>query len=330
MFDQLLSFITKTTSIQPKYTPEHCLVVTHAIGGCEKCKKACPHEVIEIKRQVEIDELDCSGCGLCVQACPSQALEPSISYQTGTPLKCSQVKGNSQSIQCLGRLQPTDILRLAGKQRKVNLVRNDCCNCPIGNENVISAVENILAEARTLAEIVGLNITANILIKEKFAATDLPDKLSRREFLRGNLHNFQAGAADVLAPLEHLVPEDESTLPLEHNKKFKVLKLAELAPEAEVAWPLPRVKEGCILCPVCTNVCPTSAFSREFENENSTEGNVSVLKLLPEQCNGCNACTVSCPVNVIYLDEIVTWEEISGGLQEVYHHKENGRVGARE
>ncbi len=318
MIDKLLNFIIKATNIQPKYTPEHCLVVTHTLGGCDKCKEVCPHQAIDINRQVEIDELDCSGCGLCVQACPSQALEPSLSYQTGTPLKCSQVKGKTQSILCLGQLQPTDILHLANRQCKVTLVRNDCANCSIGNENVISALDNVLVKAQTLAESIGVDLATKVLAAENFAPTDLPDKLNRREFLQDNLHNLQAGTAIVLAPLENLAPKDESPLPLEHSKKFRFLKLAELVPEAKVPWPLPRVKDSCILCPVCTNVCPTGAFSREFES--SDEGDVSTLKLLPENCNGCNACTLSCPVSVIHLDEVITWEEISSGEQEVSIH----------
>ena len=318
MFDQLLGFVIRATHIQPKYTPEHCLVVTHTLGGCEKCKEVCPHQAIDINKQVEIDELNCSGCGLCVQACPSQALEPSLSYQAGAPLKCSQVKGQVQSILCLGRLQPTDVLRLANRQDKVTLVRNDCANCPVGNENVISALDKVLSKAQALAKSIGLNLATEVLIANSFAATDLPDKLSRREFLQDSLHNLQAGTANALAPLESLAPKDENPLPLEHNKKFRLLKLAELATETKVPWPLPRVKDGCILCPICTNVCPTDAFSRMFEN--SYKGNVSTLKLLPENCNGCNACTLSCPVSVIYLDEIVTWEEISGGEQEVSIH----------
>ncbi len=316
MLEQLLNLISKATSISPKYTPEHCLVVTHAIGGCDKCQKVCPHEAISIKRQVEIGELDCTGCGLCVQACPSQALEPSISYQRGAPLKCSQVKGNSQSIQCLGRLQATDILRLAGKQNKATLVRNDCANCPIGSSVIINALDTILAEAQALSELIGFSLATTVLVKEKFDATDLPDKLNRRDFLRGSFQGLQAGTADILAPLENLVPEDENPLPLEHTRKLKLLELAELVPEAEVAWALPRVKEGCIMCPVCTNVCPTNAFNRKFESDKD-----GTLQLVPELCNGCNACTLSCPVGVITLDEVVRWSEISSGMQEVYHQK---------
>ena len=132
MFDKLLNYISKATSVQPQYTAEHCLVVTRAVGGCKVCADTCPHNAITIKRHVEIDDIDCTGCGLCVQACPSQALESSVSYQPGAPLKCSQVKGSAQSVQCLSRLQPSDVLRLASKRNKVTLVRNECEGCKVG------------------------------------------------------------------------------------------------------------------------------------------------------------------------------------------------------
>ena len=328
MFDQLLNLIAKVTDIRPKYTPEHCLVVTHAIGGCEECKKVCPHEAIEIKRQVNIDDIDCTGCGLCIQACPSQALEPNTSYQADVPLKCSQVKGSAQSVQCLGRLQATDILRLAGRRGKVTLVRNDCANCSIGNEAVLGALEDILKDAQTLVDTINLPLTTQVLVQEKFDATDLPDKVSRREFLRGGVNTLKAGTVDILAPLENLVSEGDNFLPLEHSKKLKLLELSELSPETEVPWTLPRVKEGCILCPVCTNVCPTKAFSREFENLD--ENTVSVLKLAPERCNGCDACTTSCPVGVITLDEIVTWGELSSGALEAYRQEDTPKSISRE
>lgn len=320
-----MSFLKQIINIQPKYTPEHCLVVKHAMGGCEECQKICPHEAITIKRQVEIAELDCSGCGLCVHACPSQALEPSISYQTGAPLKCSQVKGNAQSIHCLGRLQASDILRLAGKNKKVTLVRNNCADCPIGNQDILRVLEVILAEAKILMGFIGHSLTTEVLELEKFSATDLADKISRREFLRGGFRNLQASTADLLAPLENLANEEDNFLPTEHNKKLKFLKLADLAPETEVPWSLPRVEEGCILCPVCTNVCPTNAFSREFLNNDGNQQ--TILKLVPERCNGCDACTTSCPIKVITLAEKATWQEISVGERPEFYSPLNKGYG---
>lgn len=65
----------------------------------------------------------------------------------------------------------------------------------------------------------------------------------------------------------------------------------------EVRWPRIRVEEGCTLCPVCTNVCPTEAVRRVREGEEY------VLYLQVAACTGCGACVESCPPQVIRLEE---------------------------
>ena len=229
MFDKLLNYLSKATSVQPQYTSEHCLVVTRAVGGCKVCADTCPHNAITIKRQVEIDDIDCTGCGLCVQACPSQALESSVSYQPGAPLKCSQVKGSAQSVQCLARLQPSDLLRLASKKGKVTLVRNECEGCKIGAAAVKEAVDALFGRAETLAHLRGLELETSVLVTEHYDTTDNPDPVSRRDLLRGGWRGAQRGAADVLAPLEVLntAEEAEKGLPTELKKHYGLIEAAK-------------------------------------------------------------------------------------------------------
>lgn len=317
MFEKLLNFVFQATTVQPQYSAEHCLVVTKAVGGCKVCADTCPHNAITIKRQVEIDDIDCTGCGLCVQACPSQALESSVSYQPGAPLKCSQVGGSAQTVQCLTRLQPSDVLRLASKKDKVTLIRNECEGCKIGAAAVEGAVEALIDDAKALAALRGRELDAQILVTESYDTTDNPDPVSRRDLLRGGWRGAQQSAANVLAPLEVLTEAEEAEkgLPTELKKHYGLIKAAKPEPEQSVPWTLPRVAEGCIMCPVCTNVCPTGAFHRELEPVQVGGG---VLSLEPERCNGCNACVTSCPVKVISLEPEVSWGELSGGTQEVY------------
>jgi ferredoxin len=328
VFDRLLNFIVKATNIQPSYTPEHCLVVTKTVGGCSICKDTCPHNAISIGRQVEIDDVDCTGCGLCVQACPSQALFSSVAFQPGGPLKCSQVRGSAQSVQCLTRLQPSDVLRLASRKDKVTLVRNDCATCKIGSREVPEVVDKLVQEAQALAAVRGRTLTAEVVREVRYDAMDNPDALSRRELLRGGVRSSQRLSADLLAPLEIFseTEAEEKGLPLELERRFLIIKAADPEPEDPVPWAVPRVHDGCIMCPVCTNVCPTDAFHRELTPVK--DGGGGVLKLEPERCNGCNACVTSCPVKVITLDEGVTWGELSGGTQEVYHKAGGGGKGS--
>ncbi|MDQ3458387.1 MAG: 4Fe-4S dicluster domain-containing protein [Deinococcota bacterium] len=315
MWDKLLGYIIKATDIQPQYKAEHCLVVKRQVGGCTKCRDVCPHDAIRIRSRVEIDEIDCTGCGLCVQICPSEALESSTSFAAGMPLKCSQVGGGAQSVQCHTRLTSSDLLRLADKDGKVTLARGDCEGCKIGSSAVPEALEALAGEARALAELSGRELRLEVLELDTLDATDNPNKLSRRELMHGGWRSLQHTAADVLAPLDPGDPT-EKHLPSEMQKHYRLIAMAKPEADTTVPWVLPRVAEGCIMCPVCTNVCPTKAFSREFEPP--TEGSGAVLKLEPSACMGCNACAVSCPPKVISLDEQVSWGELSGGPLEMY------------
>jgi ferredoxin len=322
MFDNLLKLLSNVTSVAPVYHREHCIAAKQSVAACHVCKDVCPHEAITLKRFVEIDDVDCTGCGLCVQSCPSQALESKVNFQPGAPVKCSQVKGSAQGVQCLGRLSPTDLLRLAGTKNKVTLVRNDCANCKIGTQKIPEVLEQNILEAKTLADFRKRELSFEILQQEKYDATDNPDKISRRELLRGGFRSLQTTAAEALAPLD---PGDakEVSLPREMQRQYAVIESAKPEPTQNVPWVLPRVKDGCIMCPVCTNVCPTKAFSRDFKPKDK-EGNElggSVLNLEPDRCNGCNACVKACPVKVISLDTNVTWEELSAGKEIAFHKK---------
>lgn len=341
MLGNILSWLMKTTAVHPSYQAEHCLAVTRATGGCDACAHACPHHAISIKRMVEIDDIDCTGCGLCVHACPSQALSSSVSYQAGAALKCSKVKGGANTTVCLGRLQTSDIIALAGKRDAITLVHADCADCSIGTSEVLEQLEQSITSANALLELLGRTIIhntdahdnkaaeaaplteantiqLNLLQREHFDAVDNPALLDRRELLRGGWRNMQSSAADALAPLERFAADDAHTdkqLPLEHQKKLHVLSLADLLPEEHVPFALPRVEEGCIMCPKCTQVCPTQAFAREFHEDSSQ------LTLRSERCNGCFACVTSCPKKVITLEDSVTWQELSDEAQVVFQRE---------
>ena len=317
MWDNLLNFLVKTTSVTPVYTKENCIAFKQSQSACRLCREACPHEAVTFKRgkEVVIDDIDCTGCGLCVQVCPSQALEPKQSYQSGAPIKCSQVKGNAQSVQCLTRLSPSDLLRLASRKDKVTLVRNDCANCKVGNESVPEVLELVIKEANDFAALRGRTIKVETIMTEKYDATDNPDPISRRELLRGGFRGLQQSAADALAPFDP-GGDNDVTLPREMQRQYRLIEGSEPEPEDSVPWILPRVAEGCIMCPVCTNVCPTKAFSRDFD---PPERDGSVLHLEPERCNGCNACVNACPMKVITLETEVSWAELSGGKEEAFY-----------
>jgi ferredoxin len=317
MLEKLLNLFIKATNLQPDYTKEHCIAYRQTSTACKRCQETCPHEAISFKRnrEVVIDEVDCTGCGLCVQTCPSQALSARTSLQSGAPLKCSQVKGGAQTVQCLTRLTPPDLLRLAGSQETITLVRGACANCKIGDATVPDKLQETFERAKALADFRGRPLRLELLEKTHYDATDSPYTVSRRDLLRGSWRGLAQTAADVLAPLA--AEEDSaSTLPVTMQREYTVIKNANPEPDTPVPWVLPRVAEGCIMCPVCTNVCPTKAFRRDFHPVGKSG---TVLLLEPERCNGCGACVSACPVHVITLDHQVSWGELSGGAQTAYY-----------
>jgi ferredoxin len=311
--DDLFRLLFRAVDVRPGYHESRCLAVLQSKSACSRCLDICPHEAVRIGRSVEIDEVDCTGCGLCVQACPSEALEPQVSYRSGNDLRCSRVAGEAQAVHCLGRLQPSDLLRLAGGRERLTLARSTCGDCPIGTASVIDAVETVAAEAAELAAVHGRTLEVETIEVERFDERGLDSRLSRRELLRGGWRGAQQGAAIALAPLDPGDADDEG-LPGEVQRRYRILELADLAPESPVPWQLPRVDDGCILCPVCTNVCPTHAFGRTFGSDQDAD---TVLELDPERCLDCGACVTACPVGVIAM-EPVTWGELSGGRSEAF------------
>ncbi len=316
MWDSVFKFIVKRTSVEPNYTKAHCIAFKQGMTSCHVCKDVCPQKAISFEKgkEVKIDTIDCTGCGICVQSCPSQALEANFSYQAGAPIKCSQVKGGAQTVQCLGRLSSSDLLRLAGNKNSATLIRNECSSCKIGTEAVLEVLDKNLQKAQTLAKLKERHFELDIQVLDRYDSVDNPDVLSRRDLLRGSFRSLKTTAAEALAPLDP-GGDDETKLPREMQRQYRMIESSQPQADDLVPWELARVADKCILCPICTKICPTQAFSRSF---NVPDKGGTVLMLEPEKCNGCAACVKACPVKTISIDTEVTWAELSGGKQEAF------------
>jgi ferredoxin len=322
MLNNLLRFAFRITSVEPDYHENRCLSAGKSADVCSACRDACPHSAITITKRVEIDDIDCSGCGLCIQACPSQALSVPVKYRPGQPLRCSRVQGSGQAVHCLGRLEVSDLLALAGSSGKTTLIHNDCAACPIGSPAVLDALARNHTEAAAIAALHGRTLELDLQESESFDDTAAEtDVISRRQLLQGGWNGMRQGAADLLAPLDPGDADDDS-LPVEVQRRYALIGEAGPAGSQIVPWVLPRVADSCISCPVCTNVCPTDAFEREFTSDGS-----SLLKLAADRCTGCGICVTACPVGVITLDTQVTWDELSGGPRTVHERKAEGSDG---
>lgn len=312
-FDDLLGFVFRAVDVAPRYEAERCIVVSRASRtACSACYDACPHDAVRIDRQVRIDPIDCSGCGLCVRACPSGALESQTAFAEGAAMRCSQVSGSAQSVQCLAKLSPNDILRLADGDDRVTLGRGDCADCKIGAATVPEAVAGAVDKAERIAAVQGRSLSVSIEQTARLDNLAPGTRLSRRRLLGGGVRNVRMATAEALAPLERILPAEEvrarhADLPNEHIELLAALRVAAPADDALVPYRLPRVDDGCIMCPLCTKACPTDAITRDLSGE------AGVLYVDPQRCVGCDACVPACPVGVISMDDEIAWGEVRRG-----------------
>ena len=316
----LFAMALKAMEVAPSNNTARCLNSTEGAGACSACLDVCPHSAVSIERLVQIDGVDCTGCGLCVRACPSEALEMQTRLPASTTaVRCSQVTGSAPSVRCLAQLSATDMLRLGAAEGSLTLGHGVCEGCKIGDATAPNVARATAERAAQLAAVLGKELQVSVESVESLGdERRRRNVVSRRQLFGGGLKEAQRLAADALAPLERVLPGEEDAppdaepLPHELRRRYQALQIAEPEPTSAVPWRLPRVDDGCILCPACTRACPTDAFSRDFSGE---EG---VLLLDPERCVGCDACLRACPVKVISMDDEVTWGELSGGKQEAY------------
>lgn len=315
--DDLLSFVLRAVEVTPAYAQGRCLVVRSGAEACRACLDVCPHEAVRIDEQVELDAVNCTGCGLCVRACPSEALTAPPKVEPGPALRCSRVAGDAASVRCLAQLSAADLVRLVGDGESVTLARGECAGCKVGGAAVPEVVAATAARAGELQALHGRRLLVNVSLQARLDTPTPTRRLSRRDLFRGGAREVARGAAEALAPLEALLPGPEGgpgghEPPPEASRRLRLIAAARPAHDALVPWRLPRVADGCIMCPACTRACPTGALERDFS------GPQAVLRLKPDACVGCEACIAACPVRVMSMDDEVSWGELSGGASEAF------------
>jgi ferredoxin len=328
IFDTLL----KVTDPRPKYTGSRCLVEKNAVGGCDKCMTACPHDAVRITDHIEILEGACTGCGLCVQVCPTGALEYDLLPMLGAlkdqgvrvaespepvaVLTCSKVPGNAAHIECLGRVSPAMVLASSAWGQELQLIRSDCATCKIGGPTVPESLENVLEIARTYRKnLAGEPLNVSILEHQSgepgqsaLIPTPPPKPVSRRDAFKEIFQGGKRGLAQVVP--ENPIPGVVTTLeapriPDEWKWRKLTLKPRPLD-ETQQYWPVPSVNDDCIFCPVCENVCPTKAVTRTRDET----GHYSI-QLEVAACTGCDACVKSCPPSAMKLEPGVAFSQLT-------------------
>jgi ferredoxin len=326
-FDAVLNL----TDPRPNYVGERCLLEKNAVGGCDKCAVACPHEAIVLGLKPEILD-NCTGCGLCVQVCPSSALEYDLlkpfaqlknqgtthsnaqaQERISSSLKCSKVAGDTATIECLGRVTPAMLLAASAWGQDLTLMHNDCATCKLGGATVPEALENVVAIAQEYKKnLAQPELAVQIVQTTGGEAIETPaPAISRRDALRSFGRNTREGTAKLIP--ERFLPGVDTKLeapriPEEWAWRKKALRPTP-EPQTLQYWVVPSVDENCIFCPVCMNVCPTSAIAREREMDGTWK-----ISLEVQACTGCNACVVSCPPTAMKLEPMIQFEKLSQTL----------------
>ena len=264
--DDLFSFVLRAVEVTPTYVEERCLVVRSGKDACSACLDACPHDAITISTRVELDAVDCTGCGLCIRACPSEALADPVRLEPAPALRCSVVAGDAPSVRCLAQLSGPDLVRLAGPSESVTLARSECVGRKVGGAGVPEALAESVTDAKALLALHGRELHVNVQQVKRLDAPVAQARVSRRALLGGGVRKAAQGVAGAIAPLEAWLPAEgtaggpgeEAEPPPEAARRYRIVAASEPEPHALVPWSLPRVADGCILCPACTSACPTN------------------------------------------------------------------------
>lgn len=311
LFDNLVGAFLKLTDPTPEYTGPRCLLERNSVGGCDKCQQVCPHEAINLQNfSVEIDEVKCTSCGLCTAVCPGVALEFPLGpiqeklHRGRGQVRCSKAPGAGDEVPCLGQLTPGVLAEAASRYGTLTLAHGDCENCKIGGPTVPERVQWAVREARRYFPESEVHLQQEALRGAE---------VGRREFFGAMLGGAKRSAAELVPNLPLSPSEPYEDRRAELPAELRLRRLAAYRAQT-VRWPRIAVKEGCTLCPVCTNVCPTKAVERERD---SFGGDEYVLKLNVSACTGCGACMESCPPQVISLLE-ASQEEVFGPPLELF------------
>ncbi len=321
MLDNVFKLLGDYGNLVPRYTGPRCLSERLSVGGCDLCQQACPHGAILIPQSVVIDPAVCTGCGLCVQACPSGALEYDVTASlnavreqkttsqpnssrsgkadTGAKLVCSKSDEGGKTLPCLARVTVSTVMAAGAWDVPLTLVHGDCASCSLGGPEVPASVSRVIEDANRLRASTSRAAQVTLRLHDP-ALAGSGEQVSRRGMFGALARGARSMAAQSIpdSPLPFVDwSEPEDRTPSEWQWRVRALRPAP-APETAVYWPAPVVDDTCIDCPVCANVCPTDAISREVQADGSV-----TLALSLAACTGCDACFRSCPPQAISMQE---------------------------
>lgn len=309
-----------------------CISARGFNSECRLCIEACPDNILKLENgRIIFPADDCSKCGVCVAVCPSsvfmlrrhedsviydaidEALEKSADLKFGcrfTPERNDE-PGEMMVLPCLAMLNETFLIDAAMEGAGSINMSAPCGECSvIAGKSIIS--RSVRWASTVLSELGSkISIDFNLIGQEpgvdKKTAHPVGEYFSRRGFFselsKTLVREARAGnQEDHEIPVGYIKPIG---LPRRHrilNDMVKPLLDGNHSfTEQDSPFRVLSINEDCDGCMACSTSCPTGALSRQ-------EGAESVRILFSAvKCVKCFGCSSVCPEDAIsYVEEFTT------------------------
>ncbi|GEM_PF-5886662 len=283
-------------------------------NDCTLCADLCPHEAIDLKEGVEIDESLCTGCGICAAVCPTGVFERDFPMKQlgeaakakvgGTmELACPLVESSAFEVPCIGWLDSGLLIRLLSLgPKEISLNGEKCEQCPqkAGYQLALGVKE----QANRTLELLELPGRVSVNTDKKSIKST---GMSRRDFFGFLKDGGMYKAARLVEQLEKdwlraaKKNKHAKALPLNRQALLAALqkenrKLQDKWQEAEMlGLGEVTIDEKCTYCEQCAFVCPTGALRLSGDDTKAH------IELTPAYCTLCGVCQVMCPLDAISL-----------------------------
>jgi len=287
---------------------------------CGLCVEACPVDAIEPGGRVpRVDKARCIGCAACVTACPvddavrlpgddlagfevglrtlvEERTDAGVlvSCRSAPPTPDARVPGTWLPIEvpCLSIVTPGWALEVLRAGAPAVAFRGCGDRCGAGAP---ARLTPRIGFVRSALDAIGVTDPGDRVRLVLPPDEDAADPTSRPE----DLGSLPIASPDLAISLRE--PAASATLLTRARAQGKVAEA--------LGSPLGIVTvraEGCTLCGLCAQACPTGAFGLD-------EGPLSAsLDLVPERCVGCGHCVTICPEKVIDLEPGVDLGRLGG------------------
>lgn len=308
---------------QINFNDSKCLRINFTDSACDKCSKYCYAEAITADDGIKVSLDKCDGCGLCVGVCPSGAfnldkptyeqLIQEVQQKKTINLTCQRLEAiGTCSVPCLGYLTESLLVTLVIVSNKYQIIYNpeECAKCHL---HAGLLVKERLNRVKKLVNTFGKDNSLYI------TASHCAEELSRSEFFSFLKSQTKSLLSPLLINGESRADEEKYSkyFPLDRQLLAEKIDEALLTKEKvlsdEDSWPFTQleVRDKCIGCGDCSNLCPTKAL-RVKQQENIQE-----LIHFPILCINCGICIDKCPRKALLKKPLLDLNLILSGISNL-------------